>query len=312
MTKKRRLVFGPVPSRRLGRSLGIDLLPFKTCSYDCIYCQLGRTTDLTLVRREGAEVSEVVSQLKEALEKGPAPDVITISGSGEPTLSLNLGEVIRAIKGLTEIPVAVLSNGSLLFRPEVRQELMAADVVVPDLDAGDAETFLRINRPTPGLRFEEIVEGLIRFGEVFQGRLLVEVFVAEGVNDAEDEAVKIAAIAGRIRGGRVQLNTVARPTAETFVRPLSAERLRKLAGLFSPPAEIIAAFSEGKEGEGGTSAEKVLEILARRPCTAEDIAAGLAVSAEAADQILRRLAGEGKVSPRAERGKTFYCVCPKS
>jgi wyosine [tRNA(Phe)-imidazoG37] synthetase (radical SAM superfamily) len=248
MGKSGKYVFGPVPSRRLGRSLGVDLIPYKTCTYDCVYCQIGRTAQTTIERKVYAPAAAVIEQVRERLGRGAAPDVITISVSGEPTLHAGIGEVIAGIKGLTDVPVAVLTNGSLLFLPEVRRALMAADIVAPDLDAATEEVFRSINRPHPSLKLAEVLSGLRLFAGEYRGRLLVEVFVAEGLNADDAEMERIAAAARGLGSAQVQLNTVSRPPAESCARAVGRERMAELARLFEPPAEVIADFRAGREG----------------------------------------------------------------
>ncbi len=214
-------IYGPVPSRRLGRSLGIDLVPYKACSYDCVYCQLGRTTCHTSRRRSYVDPAEVLTELKGRLSRGPAPDYISLAGSGEPTLCRGLEELISGIKALTRIPVAVITNGSLLSRLPVAEALLSADLVVPSLDAGDEKTFRLINRPCRGIGFGEMARGLVEFGQSFRGRLDLEVFLVAGLNDSADQVKRIARLAERIAPRRVQLNTVARPPAESWAGAVS-------------------------------------------------------------------------------------------
>jgi len=177
--KNREYIFGPVPSRRLGRSLGIDLVPFKTCTYDCIYCQLGRTTNKTMQRKEWVPTNIVINQLKAKLSS--KPDYITLSGSGEPTLFSRLEELIPKIKGITDIPVAMLTNGSLLWLPEVRNALKSADMVVPSLDAGSSQIFQYVNRPHPDITFSKMLQGLVEFRKDYGGQYWLEVFLLAGV-----------------------------------------------------------------------------------------------------------------------------------
>ena len=182
-------IFGPVPSRRLGRSLGVDLVPFKTCTYDCIYCQLGRTTNKTIQRKEWVPLDDVVTELETKLSS--QPDYITLSGSGEPTLYSRTGELIDRIKAVTNVPVAVLTNGSLLWNQEVRARLMNADLVVPSLDAGDEAMFRAVNRPHEDISFERMLQGLIDFRHEFQGKYWLEVFLLAGHNAIAAEVVTL-------------------------------------------------------------------------------------------------------------------------
>jgi len=193
--------YGPVPSRRLGRSLGLDLVPLKTCSYDCIYCQLGRTTFKTVERRHWLRWEVVLEEVKRSLDA--RPDYITFSGSGEPTLHAGLGDLIDRIKSITSISVAVLTNGSLLWRPDVRRDLLMADLVIPSLDAGDDICFQCINRPHESLAFEQVVEGLVAFREEFSGQYWLEVLAVAPWTSGLAQMEKIATLARRIRPVRV-------------------------------------------------------------------------------------------------------------
>ena len=172
-----RHVYGPVPSRRLGRSLGIDLVPFKTCTYDCVYCQLGRTTNKTIDRQEYVPIKDVLTELEQKLAAGDIPDYISLAGSGEPTLNLGIGRLIAEIKSLTDIPVAILTNGSLLWMPDVQDALMAADLVLPSLDAGDEHLFQYVNRPHEEISFERMVDGIATFTRRFPGEVWLEILL---------------------------------------------------------------------------------------------------------------------------------------
>ncbi len=304
-----RHVYGPVPSRRLGRSLGIDPVPFKTCTYDCVYCQVGRTTNKTLERREYIPVAEILNELERKLAQKESPDYITIAGSGEPTLNSGIGDLICGIKGMTRVPVAVLTNGSLLWMREVQDALMAADLVLPSLDAGDERHFRYVNRPLADISFERMVEGLASFVRRFPGEVWLEVMLLAGVTGIPSEAGKIAALARRIGAARIQLNTVTRPPAEEFAFPLSPEQLITLKGLFPAKVEIIteresesarlARFGEAKDVE-------VLALLRRRPSTPEDVANGLGIHVAEALKLLEALVKAGRVTTISVGGKTFY------
>jgi len=297
-------VFGPVPSRRLGRSLGVDLVPFKTCTFDCIYCQLGPTTVKTAERREWLCRDEVLEEIRRKLE--PRPDYITFSGSGEPTLHTGLDEWIEAIRSITDVPIAVLTNGSLLWRPEVRRELLQADLAIPSLDAGDAETFRRVNRPCDTISFEQMVDGLIAFREEFAGRYWLEVLLLSGYTSDEAAVKKIAAHAGRIRPDRIQLNTATRPPADSLVEPVPHEQLVRLAGLFEPAAEVIADFDHPAPDAGlGANNEDILTLLRRRPCTHPDVAAALGLHRNEVLKCLDTLIDRGLVT-RTPRGPAIY------
>jgi len=297
-------VFGPVPSRRLGRSLGVDLVPFKTCSFDCIYCQLGPTTNKTLDRREWVPMEDVLTELESKLKANP--DYITLSGSGEPTLFSRVGELIDRIKAMTDVPVAVLTNGSLLWQPEVLRQLLRADLVVPSLDAGDEGTYRAINRPHPEISFERLVDGLIQFRREFRGDYWLEVMLLPENTAQEQQIANLVDCVKRIGPDRVQLNTPTRPPAEPDVRPLSPKRLAELASRFTPTAEVVSDF-RGVHGEAEfvTSREEVLAMLRRRPCSLEDIAEGLNIHRNEASKYVQELQAEGRLR-KTLRGQTTY------
>lgn len=281
-------VFGPVPSRRLGRSLGVDLVPFKTCSYDCIYCQLGRTTNKTLERREWTPVDAVLDEVKEKI--AAKPDYITLSGSGEPTLCTRLGEIIEGIRSFTDIPVAVLTNGSLLWRKEVRAEIAAAQLIVPSLDAGDMRMFEAVNRPAAGLGFDQMVEGLIAMREEFSGTIWLEVFILGGHTADVSEIGKINGCVTRIKADQVQINTVIRPPAESFAFAVNRPRLEELAQLFTPEAEVIADFRAAHaQTDFAATRDTVLQLLERRPCSVDDIAEGIGIHRNEAVKYVEEL-----------------------
>ena len=285
-------IFGPVPSRRLGRSLGVDLVPFKTCSYDCIYCQLGRTTDKTAERREWVPLNDVLEELKEKL--AARPDYITLSGSGEPTLYSRLDELIAGIRSMTDIPVAVLTNGSLLWQEEVRRQLMDAHLVIPSLDAGHGSMFQAVNRPHENISFDRMLEGLIDFREEYYGRYWLEVFLLAGHTAIDSEICRIVECVRCIKPDRVQLNTATRPPAEDYAAMVDRKRMAELAGRFEPPAEVIANF-DGVHAELDFAAtrETVLQMLRRRPCSIEDITNGLGIHRNEAIKYAEQLLAHG-------------------
>lgn len=307
-----RYVFGPVPSRRLGLSLGVDVVPFKTCTHDCIYCQLGRTTRRTAERAEWVPAEAVLSQVKEALRTGPAPEVISFAGSGEPTLHLGIGRMIEGIKALTGIPVVILTNGSLFHLPEVRRACALADVVVPSLDAGTEAVFQRVNRPEPGMTLAGHVDGLCAFRREFGRQLWLEIMLVEGVNASDDEIAAMRVQVERIRPDRVQLNTVVRPPAEPDAGGVSRERLAAICGMFGGPCDVVASFSSRHAGAGGESArvphsgDDVLAMIRCHPCTADDVAAGLGISREQADGYLAALTADGRIRRRTMGHGEYY------
>lgn len=302
--QKNEHIFGPVPSRRLGRSLGIDLIPHKTCTYDCLYCQVGRTTEKTIKRQSWASIDEIIAELKTKLST--KPDYITLSGSGEPTLCSYCGRLIEKIKQITNIPIAVITNGSLLFMPEVRKELVGADIVMPSLDAGDEETFKKINRPCSEISFDKMLQGLIDFRREFTGEYWLEVFLIAGLNDSDEQVDKIGQCIEKIQPDKVQLNTVTRPPAEN-VKAVGRERLRQIAKRIYKNAEVIANFAgDKKTSDFKVKSDDIVEMLKRRPCSAEDIAAGLKIPKIEAIKHIEQLIKSGRIEAVRQDGKIFY------
>lgn len=266
-------IFGPVPSRRLGRSLGVDLTPFKTCTQNCVFCQLGQTTHLTVIRREYYPLDEIIFELKDWIKSGAEADYITLSGSGEPTLHSGFGEVLKFIKENSEIPAVVLTNGTLLNLPEVRDAACLADIVKVSLSASDQTSYEWVNRPHPKLRFEQLIEGEKALRAQFGGELWLEIFLVSGMNAMPATVKKIAGIAAEIRPDRIHLNTSVRPPAEDFAVAVSKDRLDSLAGYFQPPAEPITGYKGAAAAAKFSNQEAIYGMLERRPCTADDIAA---------------------------------------
>ncbi len=316
MKNKVSRIFGPVPSRRLGFSLGVDLVPFKTCTLDCVYCQLGSTGETTSRREEYAPIAEVLAELEEKLAEGGRIDWITLSGSGEPTLNSWIGRLIPRIKKITPIPVAVLTNGTLLNLPEVRAALAAADLVVPSLDAGTEDVFQKINRPHPGFTLDGLTSGIARFTAGFSGRVWLEVMLLPGVNDSPAE---LEAIAGRIKligPEKVQLNTAVRPAAESGVAALDPgglERARLFLGArVNPvPVEVVAGFSGKRDGAADRDlTASISDYLRRRPATVEDLSAVFGIHRHQAIKYLGHLKDAGGIREIASGGKKFFAAPP--
>jgi wyosine [tRNA(Phe)-imidazoG37] synthetase (radical SAM superfamily) len=302
---KHKYIFGPVPSRRLGRSLGVDLVPFKTCTYDCIYCQLGRTTNKTIERKEWVPTDSVIEQFREKLDSNP--DYITLSGSGEPTLFSQIEELISRIKDITDIPVAVLTNGSLLWLPEVRRALKPADLVVPSLDAGSNQIFQYVNRPHPDITFSKMLEGLAKFRSEYTGQYWLEVFLLAGVTTPEVEINRLKTCINSICPDKVQLNTVTRPPAEDFAEMVPKKQLNALAAQLYENAEVIADYkSIHKQKEFSARREDVLTLLKRRPCSVEDIAAGLGLHRNEVVKYIEELSSEGKIESKPQNQELYY------
>ncbi len=309
--EKKRFVYGPVPSRRLGISLGVDVVPFKNCSYDCIYCQLGRTTNHTMERSSFVSVDQVISQIKEIVERNSDIDYITLSGSGEPTLNSDIGEIIRRIKDFTKIPVAVLTNGSLLWKEQVREDLSQADLVVPSVDAVSEQVFKKVNHPVEGLGSEQVLEGIREFCSDYGGKVYVEVMLVKGVNDSEEEVRKINQFVRQLKADRIQLNTVIRPPSQLDAKPLNEQELFRIKGLFdaSLPVEIIAGFDRTTSRAYHEDLEKaIIELLARRPTKRDDMAISLGVHPNEIVKYLQVLEESKKIKKAEKEGEAYYLI----
>ncbi len=304
---KTKYLYGPVPSRRLGRSLGVDIVPLKTCTLDCVYCQLGKTAEKTIERKNYADIEAVLAELKKRLANGLVADFITISGSGEPTLHSRLGELIDGIKKITSISVALITNGTLLYKPNVRADCAKADVVLPSLDAGDEQVFQMINRPHNNISIEKLISGLCTFRNEYTGKIWLEVFFVEGMNTNPEQIDKIKNAIERIRPDKVQLNTAIRPTAEPNVKCVEAEKLQSIADRLGERCEVIAEFFPHCDVKQiDSKAEDVLSMLKRRPCTLEDICRGLDMSTNEVSKYITHLKKQGVIDSVEKHGAIFF------
>lgn len=303
--------YGPVPSRRLGLSLGVDIVPPKICTLDCVYCQLGRTTKSSTTRADFVDIRAVLAEIEAKLKAGLKTDYITLGGSGEPTLHSRLGDLIDGIRRLTSVPVAILTNGTLLYRDDVRAECAKADVVAPSLDAGDAAVFEVVNRPNPDITIEKLVSGLERFREEFRGQIWLEVFLIAGVNTGDEQIEKIKGLIRRIRPDKVHLNTAVRPAAEPDVVALSREMLDQIARRIGGQCEVIGEAPAGLSGHHETRPEAdVISVLKRRPCTIQDICAGLGITRHEAAKYVGHLQGMGVVCSEQRGDVTYFHIRP--
>ncbi len=300
-----RYLFGPVPSRRFGRSLGIDLVPFKTCTLDCAFCEVGPTTASLAERREYAPVAAILDEFRRWVDAGGAADVVTLAGSGEPTLHARLGDIIRGIRALSALRIAILTNSTLLHVPDVRRDAALADIVKASLCAWDEASFARLHHPCAGIGFRGLIDGLTAFRAAFRGELWLEAMLVAGYNDDPDQVARIAALANALGAERVQLNTVVRPPAHAGAAPVPAERLASFCDLFRPRAEVIAPF-DAASGAAPLSDDAIVAMLARRPCTVADIAAVTAMPyAEAARRIAEFIAA-GRITRIDRDGQSYF------
>lgn len=288
-------LFGPVPSRRFGRSLGIDLVPFKTCTLDCVFCQLGRTPDQTMHRKDYVPIDTVLEELQGWLAGDNQADVLTLSGSGEPTLHAHFGRVLEYIGEQTDIPSLLLTNATLLNMPEVRKDAALASMVKTSLCAWDHKSFARINRPHPDLDFTAFVQGQIRFREEFKGQLILEVFLLHGISDGQDQIRALADIARRIAPDRIHLNTVERPPAEASAQAVPMDILEQAATLFSPQAELAVATRPSEHKQPQANEQAILQTIRRRPCTLSDLAAVFGLHPNEISKYVTSLVHQGEV-----------------
>ncbi len=304
-------IYGPVPSRRLGFSLGVDILPYKTCSFDCIYCQLGRTGRKSGRRGHYFSSRDILRQIEKAIDKNRRIDHITFSGSGEPTLHTGIGNLIRKIKKMTDIPVVVLTNSSLLTRKPVRRALIAADIVVPSLDAATAASFRRVNRPLSSVRVEDIIGALTLFRREFKGRIWLEVMLVKGINDSPSDIKALKRAVARIRPDKVQLNTVVRPPAEKWAKPLSRRALDKIKKDLGGRAEVVVDFQRRPGFPAVPDIRRAILAMAdRRPVTLEDITSSLARKKQEVRPHLETLLRWRRIS-RQKYGGTIYYMPPQ-
>lgn len=303
-------LFGPVPSRRLGISLGVDLVPHKTCTLDCIYCECGETTNLTMERKEYVPIDEVLKELEDYFKNNPDPDYITFSGSGEPTLNIKIGEVLDFIKGKKpNISIAVLTNGTLLGLEDVRKDLLGADLVMPSLDGASIAALQTLNRPHDSIDIENYINGLALFRSEFTGTFNLEIFILPGCNDSQEEIALMKEAIQRINPDLVQLNTLDRPGVVADISTACLQDLQTIAELLKPiKTEIIASAPQRKTVSSyqGDMESAIRETITRRPCTLEDLATILGTHINEINKYLGALEEAGEIeSVRGDRG-LFY------
>ncbi|MCD4801797.1 MAG: radical SAM protein [Anaerolineales bacterium] len=307
-------IFGPVPTRRLGQSLGIDPVPLKTCNWNCVYCQLGRSIPMVNKRKEYYPADEILAEAKNALLSHQPGEIdwVTFVGSGETTLHASLGWLLREVKKITGLPVAVITNGSLLYLPEVRRELLAADAVLPSLDAGTPELYQHINRPYPGLSFESFLDGLISFSEEYQGNLWVEVMLVKDLNDTEDQLNKIASALQRIKPDEIHIMQPTRPPVETWVKPPSDDGLRRALDILGDTARVIHPASGSYDlGEAKSIVEAVVGIVTRHPMREKELVETLKnLTTRDVTETLSTLAESDKLQVVERNGIRYWSASP--
>ena len=299
-------IFGPVPSRRLGLSLGVDLIPSKTCTYNCLYCQVGKTTCRTVEVKPYVPVSDVLDELGRVLEK-TSPDTITLAGSGEPTLHSGIGEIIKTVKKKADTQVALLTNGSLLWKEEVMGRVLDADIIMPTLTTVFDDTFNSIHRPHPDLKLSHIIEGIKLLRKVYKGELLIEVVLLAGINDSERELLGLKDVLAEISPDKIQLNTVVRPPADSNALAIDMGRLENIKEYFGDKAEIIANTPIRQHiGKYDSDADAIIEMARRRPISNDDIAGVLNIELMDLEGLLKGLLIKGYIRKQEHDGEVYY------
>lgn len=310
-------IYGPVPSRRFGLSLGVDIVPHKTCPLDCIYCQLGPTDCLQVAPEAFYSVGEIIADVKSALEEGPPPDVITLAGSGEPGLYAHLEELIDALKKVSPAPVLLITNAVLLTDPQMAQAALKADMLAPSLDAGDEKTFERINKPHPNIKFNDVIAALKKVTHAHAGQVRLEVMLIKGINDDAESIQKIADITSDIKCDHIDINTPVRPPVpERGALPCDEDTLKLAQKILGPKASPIAKFEKrekpAQQRHSFNDVDKnVRETLMRRPCTLQDICQSHRLEESRAEEILSRLQTAGMVTAEPTNQGIYYRAAGK-
>ena len=312
-------VFGPIASRRLGVSLGVDLVKPKTCPLDCVYCEAGATTQLTTERREYVPVDDVIKELDAVLAQHPKLDFVTFSGSGEPTLNSRIGDVVSFVKTkYPEYPLCLLTNAMLFGDAKLLEEIAPVDLVVPSLDGSDAAEFQKINRPGAGFRFDKFVADLTAYTLNTKSRVNLELFIVPGINDSDASIARFVELVRRMRLDLVQLNTLDRPGTEKSVVPSSPENTRRFIAALSPvvPVEAVGVFRyrAPRPGAAFTASEgqrRILELITRRPATLPDLVLALELPESEVHKLLDGLFAAGKIGIEKQQRGTFYLPAPE-
>jgi len=304
-------IFGPVPSRRLGLSLGVDLIPHKTCTFDCLYCEVGRTTNRTITGRPFAPVDEILRQLEKRLGEC-SPDVITLAGSGEPTLHSEIHRIILGVRALTDTEIVILTNGSLFWDKAVRKRVLGADLIMPTLSTAVSRTFQTIHRPHPDLSLDRIVDGLKNLRAEFAGLIYLEVILLAGFNDTEEEMRALKPLIEEIRPEKIQLNTVVRPPADKSAKALDSERLQEIKLFLGESAEIVVDMGAAQGAlERYGKGEEMLEMARRRPLRMKDMASSLGLPMDEVESMVKGLLIKGYLRRQDHSGEVFYMSSDK-
>ena len=300
-------IFGPVPSRRLGYSLGVDLVPPKICTLDCIYCQVGKTTEKTVKRCQWIDCDLICRQLDQWDFENKKIDYITFSGSGEPTLNSAIGKVIKKIKSLCSIPVAVLTNATLLHCESLREDIMGADLIVPSLDAVSPEIFKAVNQPHPDITVDMVISGMEAFIRDFKGLVWLEVMLVQGINDSPDELLKISNVVKHWNVDKIQINTIERPAPDSEVKAVIPETLKLAVDIFGNKAETIGGFVKSSKCKTvDDNQEAIIELLKRRPCSINQICQSLDMDSKVVLKYISTLLNQGTIENILHNKEQYY------
>lgn len=304
-------LFGPVPSRRLGISLGVDLVPHKVCNLNCVYCEIGQTNNQTNERKEYLAYDKIIEELNHYLSEEPELDFITFSGAGEPTLHSRIGDIISYIKSKhSKYYIALITNGLLLFNSTVRDEIMQSDVILTSFDAASEEVFNKVNRPLDDTKVTTLIDGLIEFRKEYKGEIWLELFIVPGINDTKQELTKLKQVFNKIKPDKIQLNTLDRPGTEPWVTTPERSELENIKEFLSPlpNIEIVARFNQNKHIRSfdDDRIDIILSTIRRRPCTFDDLKEILDVGEDELKKYLSHLINNNKIQKDHQSEGVFY------
>ncbi len=306
-------VFGPLSSKRLGQSLGVDLLPPKSCTWNCLYCQLGKTKKFATDMLEFFPREEILGEIREALALNKGIDWITFVGSGETMLYKGIGWLIAEVKKLTTTPVAVITNGSLLFMPEVREELLQADAVLPSLNAGSEALHRQIGRPAEGLTFRQHIEGLVAFRKEYKGRLWIEVMLLGGINDSDEALRDLASVLKEINPDMVHIVLPTRPAPEQEVHLPSQERIERAIATLSEVTTVVNPLKGHMDLRNAPDMlEAVTAIISRHPVQQRELHKAIADcfpgESDTVDDTMQEMLATGRFKLVEHNGEPYWVI----
>jgi wyosine [tRNA(Phe)-imidazoG37] synthetase (radical SAM superfamily) len=305
-------VFGPVASRRLGLSLGVNIVPHKICSFDCLYCEVGKTTNLSVKRTQFFEISDLLEEFESKYKKlSDNVDVVTVTGAGEPTLNINLGEIAKILKSIINKPLVLLTNSSLINSDEIKKEISYFDIVVPSIDAVSEKIFKQINKPHKTIDIQNIIKGMIDFSQNYEGILYPEVLLLKNINDTEDEIKKIAEVINKMKYKTVHLTTAFRPTPYKEAKALNQEELFSASLLFAKYGVKIKIsnflYDKHKLNNIDKNLERMIyKLLKMRPCSQEEICYIFSIENNICNKLLNKMLKSDKIVKRLYNGKEFF------